>query len=171
MANDRIVVVSGARTPFARARTVYAKMPPSALGAVAVRETVARADIDPTLIDELYFGIVSAPAEGSNISRETLFDSGLPATIPATTVNRYCASSAEAVAGIIGKIQANQIDIGLAGGVESISSIRALFSQEATDFFQDLAKAKTMGQRLGKIGEFRSCSRRTRRASRNRPPA
>src|SRR6476469_7158747 len=110
MARDRVVVVNGTRTPFARARTVFQKMPPSALGGVVLRETVARSDIDPALIDEIYFGIVSAPAEGTNVSREALFDSGLPPQIPCTTVNRYCASGAEAVAGIAAKILSGQID-------------------------------------------------------------
>jgi acetyl-CoA acyltransferase len=155
MANDRIAVVNGARTPFARARTVFSKMSPSALGGVTLRETIARADIDPKLIDEIYYGIVSAPGEGTNVAREALFDSGLPATIPATTVNRYCASSAEAAAGIAGKILAGQIEIGIAGGVESISSIRAQFSQEATDFFQDAARMKTTQQKLGMLGKFK----------------
>lgn len=155
MAEDRVVVVNGARTPFVRARTVFQKMPPSALGGVVLRETVARTGIDPKLIDEVYFGIVSGPANGPNVSREALFDSGLPSHIPATTVNRYCASSAEAAAGIIGKIMAGQIDIGIAGGVESISSIRAIFSQEATDYFQDFARAKTTGQKIEFVSKFR----------------
>jgi acetyl-CoA acyltransferase len=154
MATERVVVVNGARTPFVRARTVFQKMPASALGGVALRETIARSDIDPKLVDEVYYGIVSAPAEGTNVAREALFDSPLPSTVPCTTVNRYCASSAEAAAGIVAKIQAGQIDIGIAGGAESISSIRALFSQEATDFFQDFARAKTAGQKLAKFREF-----------------
>ena len=152
---DRVVVVNGVRTPFVRARTVFQKLPASTLGGVALKETVARADIDPKLIDEIYFGIVSSPAEGTNVAREALFDSGLPSQIPATTVNRYCASAAEAAAGIVAKIYAGQIEIGLAGGVESISSIRALFSQEATDFFQDFAKAKTPAQKLAYLGKFK----------------
>lgn len=152
---DRIVIVNGARTPFVRARTVFQKMTPSLLGGVVLRETVAKSQVDPRLIDEVYFGIVSAPAEGTNVSREALFDSGLPPTIPCTTINRYCASGAEAVAGIAAKIISGQIEIGMAGGVESISSIRALFSQEATDFFQDFAKLKTTSQRLQKLMQFR----------------
>ena len=152
---DRIVVVNGTRTPFVRARSVFQKISPAALGGISIRETVARSGIDPKLIDESYFGIVSAPAEGSNISREALFDSGLPATIPATTVNRYCASGAEAAAGIFGKIQSGQIEIGIAGGVESISSVRALFSQAATDFFQDFVKMKTLPQKLAHFQKFR----------------
>jgi acetyl-CoA acyltransferase len=155
VAEDRIVVVAGARTPFARARSAYAKMSPSALGGIVLRETIARSDIDPKLVEEIYFGIVSAPAEGTNVAREALFDSDLPPEIPCTTINRYCASSAEAAAGIAAKILSGQIDIGIAGGVESISSIRAIFSQEATDYFQDFARAKTTGQKLGFVSKFR----------------
>ena len=152
---DRVAIVNGARTPFARARTVYAKMPPSALGGVVLRECIARSDLDPKLVDEVYFGIVSAPSEGSNVAREALFDSGLPATIAATTINRYCASAAEAAAGIAAKILAGQIEIGIAGGVESISSMRALFSQEATNYFQDIGRAKTPQQKFSHLAKFR----------------
>jgi acetyl-CoA acyltransferase len=154
--NERIAIIGGARTPFARARSVFHKMSPAALGGVALREAVSKTGILPHLIDEIYFGIVSAPAEGSNISREALFDSGLPPTIACTTINRYCASAMEAAAAIAAKITAGQIEIGLAGGVESISSVRALFSMEATDFFQDIAKAKSMGQRLGLLAKFKA---------------
>jgi acetyl-CoA acyltransferase len=152
---DRVVVVSGARTPFVRARTVFQKMAASALGGIVLREVIARGDIDPKLIEEVYMGIVSAPADGPNVSREALFDSGLPPQIPATTLNRYCASSAETAAGIMGKIISGQIEIGIAGGVESISSARAIFSQEATDYFQDFARAKTTGQKLQFLSKFR----------------
>ncbi len=155
MNQERIAIIGGSRTPFARARSVFQKMSPAQLGGIALREAVNVTGVDPTLIDEIYFGIVSAPAEGSNIAREAQFDSGLPATIAATGINRYCASAMEAAAGIAAKIASGQIDIGLAGGVESISSVRALFSLEATNYFQDIAKAKTMGQRLGMLSKFK----------------
>ncbi len=154
--SERIAVVSGVRTPFARARTAFQKMTPSNLAGVVLRETVSRSGIDPKLIDEVYMGIVSAPAEGSNIAREGLFDSGLPPSIPSTTINFYCGSSMEATSAVASKISSGQINIGLAGGVESISSVRALFSLKATDYFQDLAKAKTMGQRLGLLSQFKA---------------
>jgi acetyl-CoA acyltransferase len=153
---DRIAIIGGVRTPFARARTAYSKMTPGNLGGVVLRELVSKTGIDPNLIDEIYMGIVSAPSEGSNVSREALFDSGLPKSIPCTTINRYCASSMEAAAAIAGKIEAGQIEIGVAGGVESISSIRALFSLEATNFFQDIAKAKTLAQRLQLLSHFKA---------------
>lgn len=155
MAQERVVVVNGVRTPFVRARTVFQKLSPAALGGMTLRETIARSDLDPALVEEIYYGIVSPPAEGTNVSREALFDSGLPATIPCTTVNRYCASALEATAGIAAKIQSGQIDIGMAGGSESISGVRALFSQEATDYFQDLLRAKTPSQKMQKLASFK----------------
>jgi acetyl-CoA acyltransferase len=155
MSQERVVIVNGVRTPFVRARTVYQKMPPSMLGGIVLRETVARSDMDPALIEEIYMGIVSAPADGPNVAREAQFDSGLPSTIPATTLNRYCASSAETAAGIAAKIGSGQIEIGIAAGVESISSARAIFSQEATDYFQDFARAKTTSQKLQFLSKFK----------------
>src|ERR1035437_9061639 len=126
MSQERVMIVSGVRTPFVRARTVFQKMPASALGGVTLRETVTRAGIDPKLVEEVYYGVVAPPAEGTDVSREALFDSGLPPEIPCTTVNRYCASALEAAAAIAAKIQVGQIKAGIAGGVESISSVRAL---------------------------------------------
>jgi len=155
MSQDRIAVIGGARTPFARARTAYAKMSAAQLGGIAMKEAVSLSGVSPAMVEEIHYGIVSAPAEGSNIAREALFDSGLPASIPCTGVNQYCASALEAVVGIAAKISAGRIECGLAGGVESISSVRALFSLEATNYFQDLAKAKTLGQRLAFLSKFK----------------
>jgi len=59
MTMERVMVINGVRTPFVRARTVFQKMPPSALGGITLRETIARSDLDPTLIEEIYYGIVS----------------------------------------------------------------------------------------------------------------
>ena len=152
---ERVVVVSAVRSPFVRAQTVFKNIPPSILGGAVLREVVGRIPLDPKLIEEIYFGIVSAPAEGPNVSREALLDSGLPPNIPCTTINRYCASSSEATAGIVAKIQAGQIEIGIAGGVESISSVRALFSENATRAFQDIMKAKTIPQKLQRLSQIR----------------
>ena len=155
MSQERIAIIGGVRTPFARARTAYQKMSAAQLGGIALKEAVSITGIDPKLIDQIYFGIVSAPAEGSNIAREALFDSGLPPTIPCTGINDYCASGMEAAAGIAAKISAGQISVGLAGGVESISSVRALFSLEATDYFQEIGKAKTNAQRFSLLTKFK----------------
>lgn len=155
MQKERVAIVGGVRTPFVRARGVFHKMSAAQLGGLPLKETVQRTGVDPKLIDEVFMGIVSSPAEGSNIAREALFDSGLTPSIPCTTINRYCASSLEAAASIGAKIQAGQIQLGIAAGVESISSIRALFSNEATDYFQDIAKMKSKAQMLMHLAKFK----------------
>lgn len=152
--SKQVWIVEGVRTPFVRARGVFKKLPPSALGGVTLKEVVGRSPIAPEWIEEIYFGIVSPPAEGSHVAREALFDSLLPSTIPCTTVNRYCASAGEAIAGIAAKIASGQIQMGIGGGVESISSIRALFSQEATDYFQDFLKKKTWFEKWNHLKRF-----------------
>ncbi len=156
MNNERVAVIGGVRTPFVRARSVFHKMSPASLGGVVLRETVSKNQLDPKLIDEIYMGIVAAPADGPNVARESLFDSGLPPQIPCTGINMYCASSLEASSAIAGKILSKQIEIGIAGGVESISSVRAIFSAQATDFFQDLGRAKTIGQKLALVSKFKA---------------
>lgn len=156
MNSSAIAVVGGVRTPFARARSVYSKFAAAQLGGLVLKETVARTGVDPKKIDEVFLGIVSAPAEGTNVAREALFDSSLPANIPATTINRYCASSLEAAASIAAKIQAGQINVGIAAGAESISSIQALFSRDATDYFQDFMRMKTLPMKLKHLSKFKA---------------
>lgn len=156
---ERVMIVHGKRTPFVRAKTVFRDIPASILGGITLRETVASSGIDPKevskIIEEIYFGIVCPPSEGTNISRECLFDSGLSPTIPCTTINRYCASAGEAIGAIAAKISSGQIHGGVAGGVESISSMRALFSAEATDFFQNFSRAKTFSQKIAQLSQFK----------------
>ncbi len=153
---DRIAIVGGVRTPFVRVRTEYKKLPASTLGGMVLKETMARTDMDPKLVDECYFGIVSAPVDGPNVSREAVFDAALPPQIPCTSINRYCVSGLEATAGAAGKILSGQIDVALAGGVEAMSQIRASFSLEATDFFQDMMRAKTPGQKFSQFSKFKA---------------
>lgn len=155
MNSSAIAVVGGVRTPFARARSVYSKFAAPQLGGLVLKETVARTGVDPKKIDEVYLGLVCFPPEGTNVAREAVFDSGLPPQIPATSINRYCASSLEAAAGIAAKIQAGQINIGIAAGAESISSMQALFSREATDYFQDLMRMKTLPMKLKHLSRFK----------------
>lgn len=152
---ENVVLVSAVRTPFVRARSVFKQVPPSTLSGIVLREVCSRVKMNPKDIGEILWGMVSAPAEGSNIAREALFDSGLSPEIPCTTINRYCASSLEAMGIAVARIQSGQISTAIAGGVESISSVRALFSQSATDYFQDFMKMKTLPQKLSHLAKFK----------------
>ena len=152
---DRIVIIDGIRTPFCKAGTTFKNISADDLGAFAVREIIARSNIDPTLIDELIMGCVAQPVNAANIARVIGLKAGLPHSTPAFTVHRNCASGMESVSSGINKILANQANIIIAGGAESMSNIPLLFNAKMTTLFFSLMKAKTTLQKLAVISSFR----------------
>src|SRR5690554_2685971 len=90
---DRVAIVAGVRTPFVKAWTAYKDWTEASLAREAVTELVNRTELDMKLIDSLIMGCVSVPMDGPNVAREAVLRSQLPNTIPATTVQMYCASS------------------------------------------------------------------------------
>lgn len=146
--NSRIAIVSGIRTPFCKAGGLLKDLPADDLGAVAVKEVVARSPIDPKQIDEVILGNVMAPAHLANIARVIAVKSGLPERIPAFTVNRNCASGMEAVTSAATRILTDHADIVVAGGVESMSQFTIGFPPEMRDYLQRLKRAKTIWERL-----------------------
>ena len=140
---DRIAIIDGVRTPFAKAWTVYEDWNEADLGRVAVRELVERSEIDPELIDDLVMGCVSAPMNGPNVAREIVLRTPLARTIPAYTVQMYCASSALAAVNAAGDLLMGGADVAIAGGVESMSAAQARVSLPLTQALNDAANAKS----------------------------
>lgn len=151
----RIAIVSGIRTPFCKAGGVFKEIPADDLGAAAVKELVARAPFDPTIIDEVILGNVLQPVQLLNIARVIAVKSGLPEKIPAFTVNRNCASGMEAVTTAANKILLGQAEVILAGGVESMSNFPILFPKRMRDFLQNMTRAKGWSERLKALLTFR----------------
>lgn len=144
----RVAIVAGNRTPFARAWTAYRDLGSAELGAEAVRGLMHRSDLDPKEVDQLFFGCVAAPANGPHVGREVVFRGPLPASVPAATVQFYCASSARAVADGALEIALGHADVVVAGGVESLSENQVLFSKKFTHALQAASKAKDLPSRL-----------------------
>ncbi len=96
----------------------------------------------------MLFGCVAAPTNGPNVGREVVFRSPIPATVPASTVQFYRASSARAVIDGALQIASGDADVVLAGGVESLSENQVLFSKKFTHALQAASKAKTLPSRL-----------------------
>jgi 3-oxoadipyl-CoA thiolase len=116
------VIVECLRTPIGRYRGALAPVRPDDLAAIVIRELVARTKIDPTLIDDCYWGAANQAGEDNrNAARMAVLLAGLPDTIPGTTVNRLCASGLEAVAIAARMIEADHGDVFIAGGAESMS--------------------------------------------------
>jgi acetyl-CoA C-acetyltransferase len=100
---------------------VFADVHPAELGAVAARAAIARATIDPGSIDETFIGHARQAGSGPNPARQVGQRAGLPETVPATTVNKACASGMEAIASGARQILLGEADTILAGGIESMS--------------------------------------------------
>lgn len=117
------VIVSTARTPIGKAyRGAFNQTHGVTIGGHAASHAVARAGIDPALIEDAIFGCaIPENATGGNAARLIAIRAGLPVTVAGTTVNRFCASGLQAIAQGAHMIQVEGARAILAGGVESIS--------------------------------------------------
>ncbi|NGN98501.1 acetyl-CoA C-acyltransferase FadI [Grimontia sp. S25] len=145
---ERIAVVSGLRTPFARQSTAYADVPAVDLGKMVVSEMLNRTDIDPKLIDQLVFGQVVQMPEAPNIAREIVLGTGMNVHTDAYSVSRACATSFQSVVNVTESIMAGAVDIGIAGGADSSSVLPIGVSKHMAATLLALSKAKTMSKRL-----------------------
>jgi len=114
------VIVSAVRTPVGRARGALASVSAHKLGGLVVREAVRRAGVDPAEIDDVIFGNLMAN-DLANAARVVALEAGLPHSVPATTIDRQCASSLNAFVNAAVMIEAGHADLIVAGGVESDS--------------------------------------------------
>ncbi|WP_273835380.1 thiolase family protein [Guptibacillus sedimenti] len=119
---EKIVIVEAVRTPVGRYGGVLKNFNSGELAALAIKETIARAGITPELIDEVILGEVRQTTESSNVARVAALRAGVPATSPAFTINRLCASGMQAIASAVQQIHSGQAEILIAGGTESLSN-------------------------------------------------
>ncbi len=115
-------LVGGARTPVGRYGGALSSVRPDDLAALTIREAVARAGIDPAMIDEVIYGNANgAGEENRNVARMASLLAGVPQSVPGVTINRLCASGMSAIIMASHMIKAGAADIVVAGGVESMS--------------------------------------------------
>jgi acetyl-CoA acetyltransferase family protein len=107
------------------------------------------------MIDEVIMGNIAQPPEAANVARIIALQADIPQSVPSFTVQRNCASGMEAIANAYYRIQAEEGEVYLAGGVESMSRIPLLFNEAATKWFGALSKAKSVGQRIGIMLKFK----------------
>jgi acetyl-CoA C-acetyltransferase len=125
MGNARLresVIVSAVRTPTGKFLGALKDLTAPQLGALVVREAVARAGIDPANVDECIMGNVIQAGIGQNPARQAALNAGLDDRVAAMTVNKVCGSGLKAVMLAAQGIATGDIDIAVAGGMESMSS-------------------------------------------------
>ena len=115
-------LVGGVRTPIGRYGGALARVRPDDLAALVVGEAVRRAGLDPAAVDEVVLGAANQAGEDNrNVARMAVLLAGLPAEVPGYTVNRLCASGLTAVATAAQAVRAGDVDVVVAGGVESMT--------------------------------------------------
>lgn len=148
---ERIAVVSGLRTPFAKQATAFHGVSALDMGKMVVNEMLLRTGLDPALVDQVVYGQVVLMPEAPNIAREIVLGTGMHVGTDAFSVTRACATSFQSVANVTESIMAGNIDIGIAGGADSSSVVPIGASKKLARSLIDLSKARTLMQRLNII--------------------
>ena len=117
-----VVIISGCRTPIGKFQGSLSDLNAPQLGAIAVREAVKRANLDPRLVDECIMGNVVSAGLGQNPARQAAIFGGLPPEAGAMTINKVCGSGLKAVALAAQAIETGNSSIVVAGGMESMTN-------------------------------------------------
>jgi acetyl-CoA C-acetyltransferase len=121
MSDNDVVILSAVRTAQGRFQGGFAGTPAVDLGAIAIKEALVRADVDSDQVDEVIFGNVIQAGLGQNVARQAMLKAGMPASVPAITLNRVCVSSASALAWAAANIKAGDGDLYVVGGTENMT--------------------------------------------------
>jgi acetyl-CoA acyltransferase len=150
----KTAIVTGCRTPFARAGTVFKDLSAVDLGKHAVREALARSGVPGDAVDQLVFGTVVHDPHAPNVAREVGLGT-LPKHVPATTVSRACATANQAIADGVNLIEMGYADVVVAGGTESLSHIPIMVSDSLSQALVSASKARTAGKRVSALSSLR----------------
>ena len=153
--SQRVAIVGGMRTPFVKAGAQFRKYGQLKLSSHAVQGLVDKYIDNPDAIDGLVWGRVLHDPRISNLAREIVFDAGLPKDIHALMVSNNCITSLHAMVDVADAIKSGRMSLGIAGGVESMSTVPILFGQEASAIFLEAGMAKTSGERLKAMTKLR----------------
>lgn len=117
-----VVIASAVRTPIGSFGGTLKNTSARTLGAIAIKEAIKRAGIDPATIDEVVYGCVLQGGLGQNVARQAAMDAGIPKEVPAMTLNKVCGSGLRTVSLAAQMIKAGDADIIVAGGTENMSA-------------------------------------------------
>jgi acetyl-CoA C-acetyltransferase len=131
---EDIVIVAAVRTPVGKFQGAFSDLSATQLGAIAVREAVKRAKVEPAQVDECIMGNVVSAGLGQNPARQAALNGGLLPEVSALTINKVCGSGLKAVALAAQSIQTGNAEIVVAGGMESMTNAPYLLPQGRSGF-------------------------------------
>jgi acetyl-CoA C-acetyltransferase len=123
MAGREVVIVGAVRTPIGSFLGSLSSVPATQLGAIAIREALRRAGVEPSAVDEVIMGNVLQAGEGQAPARQAARGAGCPDTTPAWTLNKVCGSGLKAVISGAQAIALGDAEVVVAGGMESMSNV------------------------------------------------
>src|SRR6266480_5891753 len=129
MSMDEVVIISGVRTAVGKFQGSLTDFSAPQLGAIAVKEAVVRAKVDPKAVDECIMGNVISAGLGQNPARQAAIFGGLAPEVGAMTINKVCGSGLKSVALAAQAIQTGNSSLVVAGGMESMSNAPYLLPQ------------------------------------------
>src|ERR1700685_1582054 len=131
---EDVVIVAGVRTPVGKFQGALSGVSAVQLGSLVVREALSRARLSPELVDECIIGNVISAGLGQNPARQAAIHGGLSPSVSAMTVNKVCGSGLKAVSLAAQAIQTGNAEIGIAGGLESVTHTPYLLPQGRNGF-------------------------------------
>ena len=145
---ERIAIVSGLRTPFAKQATAFHGVSALDMGKMVVNELLSRSELNPKEIEQLVYGQVVQMPAAPNIAREIVLGTGMDVSTDAYSVTRACATSFQSTVNVAESIMTGNMDIGIAGGADSSSVLPIGVSTKLAHALVDLNKARNFGQKL-----------------------
>ena len=121
MSERRVAIIAGRRTPFVKAGKTFKDMGPLKLACYTVKGMIERHEVDPAAVEALAYGVVVPEPGRPNLAREIVFEAGLPMSIEAQTISSYCITGLRTITVIADAIARDRIEVGVAGGVDSLS--------------------------------------------------
>jgi len=153
--SERVAVVAGARTPFVKAGTHFKARRSLDLAIHSVDGLLERYDVAPHEIEALTFGVVGVDPRAPHLAREVTFGSSLPVDVRSVTVTDNCITGITAIEHVADAIRAERIEVGMAGGVESMSNPPLMARSRASRAFLAANRAKGFGGRLRALARLR----------------
>ena len=145
---QRVAIIGGQRIPFCRAHTDYARASNHEMMSAALRALVERFDLRGQKLGDVVLGAVLKHSRDFNLAREAVLSSGLAAETPALDVQRACGTSLSAALIIASRIATGQIDVGIAGGTDTISDLPIVYPDAYRTILLESARGRSFGQKL-----------------------
>ena len=145
---ERIAIVQGLRTPFARQGSAYKDLSALDLGKLVVSEMLQRAELDPREVGLCVYGQVIPSLSAPNIAREVVLGTGMPRTVEAYSVSRACATSFQSMTSAAEAMLAGQHTVAVTGGADSATDVPIAVSRRLAAALLEASKARTLGEKI-----------------------